>query len=105
METKQERLITADELEIFICLQLDIDVDGLFEEIINNGGWVLKAIEKRFEAHKIEVDKKVMIAILTMGDCAVGKCAKLVDYVADWCNKFDYKKIDWAIFTHKIYPF
>lgn len=106
MESKKTRLFTQDEMSLFITLGLISNVDELFEQLKStDGGWVLKAIEKRFKAHEMNVDKKVMIAVLSIGDGVVGKCAKYVDDIAVWANEFDHTKIDWNRFTKEVYPF
>lgn len=92
-------------MSIFITLEKNSNVDELFEKLkLTDGGWVLKAIEKRFEAHKMDVDKKVMIAVLSIGDGVVGKCTKYVDDIADWGNEFYHTKVEWKRFTNDIYP-
>ncbi|MCX6217645.1 hypothetical protein [Spirosoma sp.] len=99
------REMTRGEVSIFICLEQAASVDGLFKEIAATaGGWVLKAIEKRFEAHGLTVDKKVMIFILTIGNGVVGQCAQHVDNMAEWAGKQQQTQIDWRTFTHQIYP-
>lgn len=107
MESIQTREMNLDELDTFITLELipESRIDELFDVITNtDGGWVLKAIQKRFLAHKIDVDKRIMIAILSIGDGTVGVCAKHVDYIATLSSKMNYLKIEWSIFTQKIYP-
>ncbi len=105
MESRKTRELTQDEIEIFIILEQNPNVDELFAQMKEtNGGWVLKAIEKRFEVHKMNVDKRVMIAVLSIGDGVVGKCAKYVDDIASWGDKFHHTNIDWKLFTQKIYP-
>lgn len=106
MESRKTRELTKDEMSIFITLEQNSNVDELFEQLKEtDGGWVLKAIEKRFEAHKMNVDKRIMIAILSIGDGVVGKCAKYVDDIANWGNEFYHTKIEWNRFTKEIYPF
>ena len=105
MESRKTREMSEDEISIFITLERNSNVDELFEQLkLANGGWVLKAIEKRFEAHKMNVDKKVMIMILSIGDGVTGKCAKYVDDIAEWGNEFYHTKIEWDRFTKEIYP-
>jgi hypothetical protein len=106
MESRQIRELTEDELSIFVMLEQNSNVDELFEQMKEtDGGLVLKAIEKRFEAYEMNVDKKVMIAVLSIGDGVVGKCAKYVDDIAAWGNEFHHTKIEWNRFTREIYPF
>lgn len=106
METRKTRELTKNEISIFLMLERNSNIDELFNQLKEtDGGWVLKAIEKRFKAHKMDVDKKVMIAILTIGDGVVGKCAKYVDDIADWGDEFYHSKIEWERFTKQIYPF
>lgn len=98
--------MTQDEMSIFLTLERESNVDELFEKLKStDGGWVLKAIEKRFEVHKMDVDKKVMIGVLSIGEGVVGKCAKYVDDIAAWGNEFYHSKIDWKQFSNEIYPF
>ena len=108
METKERKLreLTEEELAIFSILVVTSNGDLFFNKLTEEpGGWVLKAIEKRFIAHKLEVEKKVMIMILIIGNCVVGKCAKYVDDIANICYVSDYKKINWDMFSKNIYPF
>lgn len=105
MESRKTRELTKDEITIFITLEQNSNVDELFEQLkLTDGGWVLKAIEKRFEAHKMNVDKKVMIAVLSIGDGVVGKCLKYVDDISNWGNEFCHTKVEWERFTNDIYP-
>lgn len=106
MESRKTRELTQDEMSIFITLEQNSNVDELFNQLKEtNGGWVLKAIEKRFEAHKINVDKKIMIAVLSIGDGVVGKCAQYVDDIVCWGNEFYHTRIEWDRFTKEVYPF
>lgn len=106
MESRITRELTENEFSIFFMLEQNSTVDELFEQLKStDGGWVLKAIEKRFEAHEMNVDKKVMIAVLSIGDGVVGKCAKYVDDIAAWGKEFYHTKIEWNRFTREIYPF
>lgn len=106
MESRKTRELTENEMYIFIKLEQYPNIDELFNQLTQiDGGWVLKAIEKRFEAHKMNVDKRVMIAVLSIGDGIVGKCAKYVDDIADWGNEFYHTKIEWNRFTREVYPF
>ena len=106
MESRKTRELTQDELSIFITLEQNSNVDELFDKLKEtDDGWVLKAIEKRFEAHGMSVDKKVMIAVLSIGDGRVSKCAKYVDDIANWGKEFYHTKIEWKCFTDEIYPF
>lgn len=108
METKntiETRELTEDELSIFLVLEVNPDVDELYGKLkLADGGWVLKAIEKRFEAHQVSVDKKVMIAVLYIGDGVVGRCAKYVDDIAAWAKEHAHTAIQWPVFTKNIYP-
>jgi len=84
----------------------DEPADDVFALILAEpGGWVLEAIKKRFYAYKLDVDQKVMIMIMSLGDCAIGKCVKYVDHIAMWCKENHQSKIDWDIFTKQIYTF
>lgn len=99
------RELTKDEVAIFVTLELSSNADELFEQLKTvDSGWVLKAIEKRFTVYKISVDKKIMIAVLSIGDGVVGKCAKYVDDIASWSHKFNRSKIEWYNFVNEIYP-
>ena len=101
------REMTTDEISIFIMIN-DAQkgkVSELFNELSKQpGGWVLKAIKKRFEAYNIKVDDKTMIMTLTMGDGIVGKCAKYVDDMVHWCKEKSKTEIDFKTFTEIIYP-
>jgi hypothetical protein len=57
------------------------------------------------QAIKMDVDKRVMIAVLSIGDGIVGKCAKYVDDIASWGDEFYHTKIEWKRFTNEVYPF
>lgn len=106
MESRKTRELTESEVSVFLTLEQLPNGDELFNELLKEpGGWVLKAIEERFTAHKMNVDKKVMIAILSIGDGIVGKCAKYVDDIADWGKEFYHTKVEWSRFVKEIYPF
>lgn len=100
------RELTQDETEIFIRLSKmnDNRTNEFFYVILKSGGWVLKAIQKRFLIHAIEVDKKVMIMVLSIGDGVVGKCAKYVDDIARICHEKNIKNLDLELFSKTIYP-
>lgn len=105
MESRKTRTLTQDEASIFVMLEFNPDADELFTKLQEEvGGWVLKAIEKRFSVLGINADKRVMIAVLSIGDGVVGICAKYVDDIVSWGNKFHHKEIDWDRFTREIYP-
>lgn len=105
---QQIREMTKDEVSIFLDIQSakDYQVENMFNAICNNeaGGWVLKAIEKRFGVLKINADKKVMIMVLSIGDGVVGRCANYVDDVVAWCRKNSYDSVNLQLFANKIYP-
>lgn len=104
---KANRQMTQDEVAIFVMLSAAAEdkVRELFSELKNqDGGWVLTAIEKRFNAYAIQADKKTMIMTLTMGDGVVGKCAKYVDDMVHWCKENMISKLDFDIFNKRIYP-
>lgn len=105
MNKTATRELTEDEMHIFMTLEINPEVDELFNKIKStDGGWVLKAIEKRFGVYNMNVDKRVMIGILTIGDGVVGKCAKYVDDIAKWSNKSSQSEINWKKFKEEIYP-
>jgi len=100
------RELTKDEKEILVMLQLaeNKSVDQLYEKLSEtNGGWVIQAIEKRFKAYNLDVDKKVIIMISSLGDGIVGQCVKYVDDIFIWSKK-NTKEINWNCFTRRIYP-
>jgi hypothetical protein len=106
MESRKTRELTEDEVMIFIKLELMPNVDELFNKLKStDGGWVLKAIEKRFEAHNIKVDEKVMISVLAIGDGVIGKCVKYVDDIACWANMQYHTEVDWNRYINEIYTF
>lgn len=107
MDTKPLRELTIDEAEMFLKLQkiTDKQADDLFKKLIDqDGGWVLKAIEKRFNVLEKNVDKKIMVMILFLGDGIIGKCVKFVDDIISWGNKFNHSTITWDQYTKDIYP-
>ncbi len=105
MNSNKIRELTDDEVYIFIVLETSQNVDSLFKKLKeSNGGWVLAAIEKRFNVQNVEVDKKVMIAVFSIADGVVGKAAKYVDDIVEWGIEKNHSKIDWNRFTHEVYP-
>lgn len=101
------REMTTEEVSIFMLLYKATEDKAieLFNELCKtDGGWVLKAIEKRFEVLSLKCDKKTMIMVLSMGDGIVGKCAKYVDDIYVKCKSKGLKQIDFTTFTNKIYP-
>lgn len=97
------------ETQFFIALNQKIDenvLENFFAEFQKevDGGWVLEAIEKRFRAHEIEVDKKIILMIGFFGKGAVGICAKHVDFIAELAKSIGLKTISWHDFIYKIYP-
>lgn len=99
--------LNEDELYMFVSLAKieKENVEGLFIGLSNEpGGWVLKAIEKRFQVLEIKVDKKVLIMILSHGDGAVGRCANYVDNIHEWCQKNEKKEVSWEDYSMNIYP-
>lgn len=102
---KRTREMTQDEVSLLIMLERGSNcADDLFKSIVDEGGWVLRAIEKRFVAHGLSVDKRVMIFVLAIGDGVVGECARYVDDIANWAEKAKQSAIDWHRFTHDVYP-
>ena len=103
----QKRALTREEAEWFLIIkELPKDTtEKLFEKLLEQpGGWVLKAIEKRFNAYELKVSKKVMMMILMHGEGIVGKCAQYVDDIAKWAKEHDKKAIDITTLAHEIYP-
>lgn len=101
------RDMTKCEVKLFIQIKnaSESEVTAMFKALCDeDGGWVLKAIEKRFQAYKIPADKQTMIMVLYIGDGIVGKCAKYVDDIVVKSAKLDLDKIDFDDFTNKIYP-
>lgn len=100
------RELTIDETAIFVNIHgaSKNQASELFNEICNEGGWVLKAIKKRFEAHDLKVDEKTMILILSIGDGVVGRCANYVDDIAVICQEKSITALSFDDFTKKIYP-
>ncbi|MPM33599.1 hypothetical protein SDC9_80176 [bioreactor metagenome] len=105
MESRKTRGLNQDEASIFVMLEFNSDVDELYTQMQEeDGGWVLKAIEKRFKVLEINVDKRVMIAVLSIGDGVIGHCVKYVDDIALWSNEHKHSEITWDRFTQEIYP-
>lgn len=105
MDTRKLREMNMDEKSILLSLELASNIDDLFNGLSEQpGGWVLKAIEKRFNELEKEVDKKIMIMILSIGDGIIDKCVKYVDDIVNWSNEFYHSKITWEQFTKEIYP-
>lgn len=105
---ESKRQMTIDEITIFINIidAKDENIDEIFNGIQKeDGGWVLKAIEKRFKGYKINADKKTMIMTLAMGEGVVGRCAKYVDDMVHWSKENMKDSIDFKTFNEKIYPF
>lgn len=98
------KALTTDDQKLLFALLIS-EVDSLWEGILKeDGGWVLKIIEKRLEAHGLKTCKRTMIFILSLGEGVVGKCAKYVDDLALKAKGFDYVEIDFAAFLEKVYP-
>jgi len=105
METRELRELTQDEMSMFLVLEKNQNIDEMFVAMKNEGGgWVLGAIEKRFAAHGINAEKRIMIAVLYIGDGVIGKCSKYVDDIAEWCYKQKAHKVEWQEFTMRVYP-
>jgi hypothetical protein len=105
MSAKNIRELTEDEMMIFLVLEQNPNVEPLFKEFLKtNGGWVLEAISKRFSVHQINADKRIMIAILSIGNGVIGKCAKYVDDIAQWCSDNKCVDLEWRKFTMQVYP-
>lgn len=101
------RELTIDETSVFITLSKANEKQSieLFNEILNEGGWVLKVISKRFGVlHKMEVDYKTMICVLCIGDGVAGICVKYVDDIAIICKEKNIIKLNFDDFSKKIYP-
>lgn len=106
METRETRELTRDEMAIFLVLEKNQNIDEMFVAMKNeDGGWVLEAIQRRFSAHDINTEKRVMIAVLYIGDGVIGRCAKYIDHIAEWCHKQKTHKIEWQQFAMKVYPY
>jgi len=102
--TKNTRQFNDCEMALFFVLNEHDNVELLFEELKTlPSGWVLMAIEKRFKAHNVQADQKVMIAILTIGDGVVGKCAKYVEHIIKLSK--NKTQIDWEFFASALLPF
>ena len=104
MDTTITRELNEDEFFIFCELQLIPDASELYDAIVDQGGWVLRAIEKRFNALGMTADHKVMIMIMTLGDGVIGKCVKYVDDIAGWSIANKQPKITWKDYCLEIYP-
>ena len=104
---KEIRQMTEDETVTFVYLfkATESQSEELFIDLASEpGGWVLKAIEKRFLAYKTKCDAKTMIMILSMGDGAVGKCVKYIDDIVERAKLKEIEYIDFESFSKKIYP-
>jgi hypothetical protein len=98
-----------DELELEISLFFMFEknperVGPLFDDIVQNDGWALSAIEKRFLAYSLMVDKSVMIYIFVKADGVVGKCAKYVDFLVNQLRTAGLNELTWGYFRDNFYP-
>lgn len=101
------RNMNTDEYVIFVNLQgaSEDTMEKMYAEMCEtDGGWVLKAIHKRFEAHDLPTDKKTQIMVLSMGDGVVGRCAKYVDDIVEKAHGLDLQELSFKDFAQKIYP-
>ena len=104
MEPKSFRKMNMDEIVVMSILNKHKDVSNLEDELLTSaGGWVLKAIKKRLDAYELAYDVKTIIALLTVGDGVVGKCADQVDYVAQWCKANKMTKLTYTVLLDRIY--
>lgn len=76
----------------------------LYNEIIQAGGWVLKAIEKHFEAVGLQCSKRVQIMILAISNGAIGRAVQYVRPVYDWAKENGSTEISWEDFNLRIFP-
>lgn len=105
-QSRASRELTEKEIITFCALDSLTTADKLFDRLLDtdNSGLVLKEIEKQFEAINLKVDKKVMIAVLAISNGIAGKSIKFVNDISKIANKLNYSKINWDIFTNKVYP-
>lgn len=67
-------VLTDDEISMLSVIEDNQNIEEVFNILKStDGGWVLMAIQKRFEAQNLTPDHKVMVAILYLGECAIGK--------------------------------
>lgn len=100
-ETVKTRQLTDDEHELIIKMDLIVSYEQLYKELLeSSGGWVLKAIEKRFTAYGLVADKKVMILILYFADGAVAKCAQIIDYLKEYSDQNHRIFLSWSFFKY-----
>jgi hypothetical protein len=92
--------------EVFVRLHLmnEANEAGAYAEMLENGGWVLAAIEKHFDVMKIKCAKKVQILILCLSDGAIGVAVKYVRAALNWATENHCTEIDWEVFNGKIFP-
>jgi len=101
------RELTNDEVEMLVLLKFmdnPESIDGLYQSIIDKGGWTIKVIENRFNAFGFSVDKKVQIMILFFSDGITGVCVKHVDHILKILQVKNIKTLDFITFNTKIYP-
>lgn len=81
-------------------------VDQMFEAMIeDDGGWVLKTIQKRVDVRlSITVSKAVLIMLLYMNKGAIGRCVLYLYYLQYWAKKNNTKEITMLVFCNGIFP-
>ncbi|SFU77233.1 hypothetical protein SAMN05216480_12331 [Pustulibacterium marinum] len=102
--SKETRVLTVNECRLLLMLSQIEHIEPLYNELIQkDGGWVLKAIAKHFEASEIETDKKIMIFILDLGDGIIGKCVNYIYDLIKWAKNRGSGIITWKNLTEDIY--
>jgi hypothetical protein len=96
-----------DELvQIFVQLTMlkESDAPHLSNDIIEGGGWVLKAIDKNFEAINLQCSKRVQIMLLAISNGAVGRAVQYIRPIYDWAKETGSTEITWEDFNLRIFP-
>ncbi len=96
-----------DELvQIFVQMTMlkESEAPQLYNKIIEGGGWVLKAIDKHFEAVNLQCSKRVQIMLLAISDGAIGRAVQYVRPMYDWAKETGTMEITWEDFNLRIFP-
>lgn len=100
------REMNDDELSIFITLNTisKEECESLYIAFANKS-WVLRAIHLHSLAMKLQLEKKVLIMLLTLGDGVIGCCLKYLHVIKKWADLQGQTVITFNDFSTKVFPF
>lgn len=95
-----------EEVSIFITLNTlsKEQIESLYNALYIES-WCIRAIHLHSMAMNLQLEKAVLIMLLTIGDGVIGRCLKYLHVIKKWADLEGKKESTFNDFSTKIFPF